>query len=128
MSELSGVAAGMPEQNGTLYHMLPQEEWLRALVEQRYEPASLAEEGFIHLSPSPQVALQVANHFYAGEPGAWVVLLLKSDAILAPVQWDPVGETYFPHLYGQLNLDAVVAVLPFPRTDAGVFLPLPEPG
>jgi uncharacterized protein (DUF952 family) len=126
MSTLNGIPAGMPDQTGTLYHMLPEEDWLRAVIEQRYEPASLEEEGFIHLSPSPQVALQVANHFYANEPGAWVVLLLNSDAIVAPVQWDPVGETFFPHIYGPLNLDAVREVIPFPRDESGAFLPLPE--
>lgn len=128
MSELNGVPAGMPEQTGTLYHMLPEEVWLRALIEQKYEPASLAEEGFIHLSPSPEVAQHVANHFYAAEPGAWVVLLLQTDAIAAPIAWDPVGETFFPHLYGPLNLDAVTGVIPLPRTAAGVFLPFPEQG
>lgn len=108
----------------TLYHMLPEEEWLRAVVEQRYTPVSLAQEGFIHLSPSPEVVLQVANHFYCEEPGSWVVLLLDATNIAAPVQWDPVGDTTFPHLYGPLNLDAVREVVPFPRDQSGLFLPL----
>jgi uncharacterized protein (DUF952 family) len=114
-----------PDQNAqVLYHMLPEEEWLRALVEQSYTPKSLAEEGFIHLSPTPEVTLQVANHFYAGEPGAWVVLLLDATKISAPVQWDAVGETFFPHIYGPLNLDAVTEVVAFPRAESGIFLPL----
>lgn len=114
-----------PDQDAAiLYHMLPEDEWNRALAEQRYEPATLAEEGFIHLSPTPDVVLHVANHFYAAEPGAWVVLVLDRARLASPVQWDPVGETFFPHLYGPLNLDAVMSILPFPRDVSGHFLPL----
>lgn len=123
MSNIDSVETAARTQAETLYHMLPEEEWLRAMVEERYAPQSLTDEGFIHLSPSPEVLLVVANSFYVNEPGTWVVLLLDPHTIAAPVQWDAVGDDYFPHIYGPLNLDAVTRVVAFPRDAAGTFLP-----
>jgi uncharacterized protein (DUF952 family) len=66
-------------------------------------------DGFIHLSAGHQVAGTLAKHF----PGQEDLLLLTLDADrLGPaLKWEPSrdGED-FPHLYGPLDLAAIVKV------------------
>jgi diamine N-acetyltransferase len=72
-----------------------------------YEPAGLAAEGFIHFSTPAQV-VRVAEERFRGVEDL-VLLLVADDRLAAPVKY----EGGFPHLYGPLNLDAVLAALPF---------------
>lgn len=84
-----------------------------------YRPASLELEGFIHFSRREQV-LRVANHFYRGHQEL-VLLWVDPSRLSASLLWEPVDSDTFPHLYGPLNLDAIIAVTPFPCDDQGVF-------
>lgn len=96
-----------------------------------YHADSLSTEGFIHCSKPSQI-VDVANSFYRGQQG--LVLLVIDPTKLEPeLKWEPPAEPeptharagdLFPHLYGPLNLDAVVKVLPFePGTDGSFSLP-----
>jgi glutathione S-transferase len=70
---------------------------------------SLAEEGFIHCSRDHQVESVLAA-FYAD---ATDLLLLHIDDRLLTAPWrdeDVPGAGVFPHVYGPINLDAVVRV------------------
>jgi uncharacterized protein (DUF952 family) len=72
---------------------------------------SLADEGFIHCSREHQVDTVLAN-FYAD---AEDLLLLHIDETRLTSPWhdDEVpGAGVFPHVYGPINLDAVVRVEP----------------
>jgi uncharacterized protein (DUF952 family) len=83
---------------------------------------SLDSEGFIHCSTAEQVC-GVANAFYAGRRD--LVLLLVDpaplgDALRFELPIDPrTGTTdtsateRFPHVYGPIDLDAVLAVADF---------------
>ena len=66
-------------------------------------------DGFIHMSSGHQVAGTLAKHY----PGQEDLLLLAVDPVrLGPgLRWEPSrdGER-FPHLYGPLDLSAIVAV------------------
>lgn len=104
-----------------IYHMLAADDWAAAPPDAPYRAASLASEGFIHCSGNHATLLAVGNSFYRSRPGDWIVLVIDEEAVDAPVQWDPVGETRFPHIYGPLNRSAVVEVVDFPRTDDGAF-------
>jgi uncharacterized protein (DUF952 family) len=72
---------------------------------------TLAEEGFIHASTADQVA-SVANMFYKGVPGL-VVLVIDVGRVEPEVRYEDVPEfgQPFPHVYGPLNTDAVVAAV-----------------
>lgn len=69
---------------------------------------TLAEEGFIHASTAELVA-PVANMFYKGVPGL-VVLVIDVGRVEPSVRYERVPEfgQPFPHIYGPLNIDAVV--------------------
>jgi len=108
-----------------IVHLCPEADWALAVDTGAYRAASLESAGFIHFS-RPWQMLQVANAFYAGQPD--LLLLWVDPALLGhELRWEAVEDQSFPHLYGALNLDAVVAVRPFPVNSSGVFSFLPFP-
>ena len=114
------MAAAAPER---LAHLALRSDWAAALAAGRYEVStrgmSVAEVGFVHASTRAQLP-GVRERFYADlDPAELVVLVIDVAAAGVPLRWDPVpGGELFPHLYGPLPVQAVVAVLPV--TDAGL--------
>jgi uncharacterized protein (DUF952 family) len=108
-----------------IYHILPATIWQQQATDQSYVHASLTDEGFIHCTGELPLLVQVANHYFGSEPGEFVILWIDETIVQPEVRWEPVGEHHFPHIYGPLNLDAIVKIIPFPRTAAGEFR-LPE--
>ena len=116
-----------------IYHITSRAAWDDARERSEYSAPSLENEGFIHCSTREQV-LGVADDFYRG--GADLVLLcLDETKLRADLRWEApahpkphVGASardgsLFPHLYGVLNLDAVVAVFDFNPSESGFTLP-----
>ena len=66
-------------------------------------------DGFIHFSTAAQVAETARKHFF-GQKGLFLVEV-DGDALGAALRWERSrnGEL-FPHLYGELDLGAVVGV------------------
>jgi uncharacterized protein (DUF952 family) len=102
-------------------HIIPETDWKQALEAGSYQPASLPLEGFIHFS-TPQQVLKTAVRFYAHHSGL-LLLLVEPARLAAELRYEVAADTaeLFPHLYGPLNLEAVVDVQPFPLDDAGNF-------
>ena len=99
-----------------IFHILSRREWDDAVARGSYAPQSLCGDGFIHCSTSAQV-IDTANRFYRGQRDLIVLCIdemrlnaeLKYEAP-ATSQGELAGEL-FPHLYGELNIDAVVRVV-----------------
>jgi uncharacterized protein (DUF952 family) len=65
--------------------------------------------------------LDTANFLFKGRDD---LLLLKIDPqkLSAPVKYEDVGDgRLFPHIYGPLDVSAVIAVVNFPPRDDGTF-------
>lgn len=108
----------------TILHFLPRDAWLAAQAAGEYRGDTLATEGFIHCSTAEQVHVP-ANALARGRTDL-VLLEIDEARLLAPVRREP-GEPgsamLFPHVYGPVNLDAVVAVHDFPPGPDGTFRP-----
>jgi uncharacterized protein (DUF952 family) len=81
-------------------------------------------EGFIHCSTREQV-IQVANIRFRGQTGL-VLLSIDTDKVKAEIRNENLegGEQMFPHIYGEINRDAVVLVTAFePGADGYFALP-----
>jgi uncharacterized protein (DUF952 family) len=80
-----------------------------AMATGTYAPESLQVEGFIHASPAHQLT-RVANKYYC-QHAALRVLTVDPSKVHAELKWEMIstGDSY-PHFYGPLNMDAVVAV------------------
>jgi uncharacterized protein (DUF952 family) len=107
----------MPE----IFHITTRIDWDRALAEGSYRADSLESEGFIHASNPGQVAGS-ANRFFRGRAGL-VVLRIDADRVDSPIRREssPHSGEPFPHIYGPLNLDAVVEVVPIEPDARGLF-------
>jgi uncharacterized protein (DUF952 family) len=92
----------------SLFHILPHGEWERAKERGVYQPESLETDGFIHCSTREQV-MRTANLYFRGQPGL-MLLTIAADQVKAMIRYeDLMGEGMrFPHIYGPLNLDAVI--------------------
>ena len=109
----------------TLVHLCSRNDWRTAQANGEYRAESLDSEGFIHCSRPNQI-LQVANSFYQG--GRDLVLLWIDPALVEPeIRWDPVGNETFPHIYGPINLSAIVGVSDFPADPDGIFRRIEKP-
>ena len=93
-----------------IYHLIHEDEWEAAAPTGEVRPASLAEEGFIHCSKDEEQVARVANRLYPGRRGM-IVLELDTGLLTSPLKHEPsrAGEVY-PHIYGPLNVEAVVRV------------------
>ncbi|OMF17486.1 hypothetical protein BK131_05845 [Paenibacillus amylolyticus] len=104
-----------------IVHVLLRKEWEDALIKGVYRATSLEKEGFIHCSPTDKI-VAVANYNYHGAKGL-VLLGLDASKIKSKVVWEDLyneGREY-PHIYGELNLDAVVHTYDFEPDEEGRF-------
>ncbi len=91
-----------------IYHVVTALNWQQALHQGFYEAPSLALEGFIHASMAGQVR-GVLDRYYHGQEN---LLLLHIDetklTVALKFELAPSVNETFPHIFGPLNLDAVV--------------------
>lgn len=94
----------------TIYHVTTAQEWQEAQAKGNYEATSLTTEGFIHCSESGQVAGVLERHF-AGKQNL-LKLVIDTSRLEHRLQYDlsPSVNEAFPHVYGPINLDAVIKV------------------
>ncbi len=105
-----------------IYHITPLIDWQRAQDEGSYRADSLESEGFIHCSKREQVEA-TAGRYYHGLHGL-ALLSIDADQVLPEIRFEELHGEEFPHIYGPLNLGAVVAVTPFePDADGSFTLP-----
>ncbi len=92
-----------------IYHLTTKPEWLEARSRGEYEAPSLADEGFIHCSEERQLS-GVLERYFRGQTGL-LKLSIDTERLTSPLyyDWSPSLEDTFPHIYGPINLDAVVA-------------------
>ena len=101
-----------------IYHIATAEDWEHARSAGEYRVSTrgrtLEEEGFIHCSRADQVAA-VADRFYRGVSGL-VLLTIDERLVRSEVRHEaaPGGDEPFPHIYGPLDVEAVVGVEPLP--------------
>lgn len=102
-----------------IYHITSRTEWNEAGKHDDYRAPSLETEGFIHCSTISQV-LPVAEKYYSGQSGL-LLLVIDETLLSSDLKWEPPsggapppgvpeGDS-FPHIYGPINLNAVVRVV-----------------
>jgi uncharacterized protein (DUF952 family) len=96
-----------------IFHLALASEWEAAQVSGVYAVSTLGrtldEEGFIHASRVDQWA-GVRERFYTGVTEPLVLLTIDRSRLLAEVRDEAVPglDETFPHVYGPINVDAVV--------------------
>lgn len=99
-----------------IFHIATASDWQEARRTGSYTTSTyghtLAEVGFIHASRADQWAL-VKRRFYAEVYEPLVLLEIDTDRLASVVldeQPHPGAEVTYPHIYGPVEVDAVVSV------------------
>ena len=105
-----------------IFHICSRTAWVAAQRDGAYRGDTLDAAGFIHCATRAQVA-PTADAFFGGQRG---LVLLEIDPMQLSAELvyeEPAGVGQdFPHIYGALNLDAVVAVFDFLPGPDGTFV------
>ncbi len=107
------------------YKVLLGEELARLEADGRFAGAPVDRaDGYIHMSTAAQLDETVARHF-AGKDDLHIVAV-DLPVLGGALRWEPSrGDDLFPHLYGELTLDAVLAYGPLERdADGAIRLPV----
>lgn len=114
------------------YHLVPVEEWEAVPPGDLYSPAAFPRDGFIHTSHTAAEVAAAGNRYYTSDDRPYYALAIDLRRLASPWRYD--GDARFPHIYGSLNREAVIAAPPAPRRPDGTFLPptwadpMPGPG
>ena len=95
----------------TIYKICPASAWREAERRGVFRgSADDLRDGFIHFSTGPQVGETAKKHFF-GRTGLFLIAV-DADALGDSLRWEPSrNDELFPHLYGELDLGAVTAIL-----------------
>lgn len=106
-------------------HIASRSDWQRSASLGSYRCLSLLDEGFIHCSTSEQLLIP-ANERFRGQQDL-VLLCIDVSLLGSELRYEDCYDSgvAFPHVYGPIERDAVVAVLDFVPGEDGCFQ-LPE--
>ena len=108
-----------------IYKICPGPAWREAERQGVYRgSADDISDGFIHFSVASQVAETAKKHFF-GQTGLFLIAV-DADALGDALRWERSrnGEL-FPHLYGELDIGAVTAILDM-RAQSDGYHDIPE--
>ncbi|MFN4122457.1 MAG: DUF952 domain-containing protein [Flavobacteriales bacterium] len=93
-----------------IYHICEPHEWIERVENGLYYHPSLDEEGFIHCSTEAQLQPTIERFFK--ESPKLIILQIDCQLLEAALKYELAKDLneYFPHIYGPLNIDAVVHV------------------
>jgi uncharacterized protein (DUF952 family) len=95
-----------------ILHIAKREQWEKAKLEGVYRGDTLDSQGFIHCSTSKQI-VKVANALFRAQKGL-VLLYIATSKVQSEIRYESAGsEELYPHIYGPLNIDAVIKVTHF---------------
>lgn len=109
----------------SIYKICTAAEWAEAERAGVYRGSAVdVKDGFIHFSTAEQAA-ETAAKWFAGQRDL-VLVAVDADALHDRLKWEPSrGGALFPHLYGELAVNAAQRVdsLPLDETGRHVFPP-----
>lgn len=121
-------------QTGRVLHLADRTAWAAAQATGQYSGSTrgrtLAEVGYVHASTSAQLPAVMAAVYDDLPADDLVLLVVDLPAVAArgiEVRWENLdgGTEPYPHLYGPIPVDAVVAALPLAHDDDGALV-LPD--
>ncbi len=105
-----------------IFHIVNQKDWEKISDEMFYRPDSLIKEGFIHCSTLEKIP-QVLSNFFMGQKDL-ILISINESKVFSDIIWEDLyGHDFeFPHIYGELNLDAVIKITLLKTDNDGRFI------
>lgn len=90
-----------------IFHIVKKEDWVKP-TQYVYQSESLKAQGFIHCCTVNQID-KILNQWFKGQTNL-VLVEINPDLLKAKVKFENLegGQELFPHIYGPINLDAVI--------------------
>jgi len=91
-----------------IFHITERSTWREAKHDSLYKGDTLSNDGFIHCCLFEQIEGVLINWFKGKRD--LVILEIDPEILLSPIRYENLenGLEEFPHVYGPINLDAVV--------------------
>lgn len=102
-----------------LYLLAAQADFEQALTDGYFSRDSLVDEGFIHASPLHQLT-RVANKYYRNVVNP-MAIQVETELVEPEVKWESAAGDVYPHIYGKMNMSAVVSAQAIALNDDGQF-------
>ncbi|HYH92812.1 MAG TPA: DUF952 domain-containing protein [Candidatus Saccharimonadales bacterium] len=103
------------------FHLVPAEVWAAADPQAAYAAPSLADEGFIHCTDGDAELVATADRHYRDDPRTFDVLTLDLERVDPPWRVED-RQGIYPHIFGPIARDAIVAHERMQRGPDGRFL------
>jgi glutathione S-transferase len=117
--------AGTDPLRRPIFHLALASDWEAALAGGHYRistrGATIEQVGYLHAAFAEQVA-GVAARYYADVTEPLLLLTIDPSLVGPPIVVEPAApgtDALFPHVYGPLAVDAVIAVSPVTRDATG---------
>ena len=108
-----------------ILHCMKESLWKQRENQGSWGQEELERDGFIHCSAADFFWRVVPNFAEVTEP--LVLLCIDEDELQSEIRYEDGGEgRLYPHIYGLVNREAVVQVLPYRRDAAGRWIKNPE--
>ena len=123
---VSGPGVGSEQEaNGSTFHLTPAEHWAAQKGSDWYAPEGFGEEGFVHCTDGEAALIETANRYYRDDAREFVVLEVDLGRVGARAIYEDEARIY-PHIYGEIDIRAVVSVRRTERGDDGSFVGIGE--
>lgn len=118
-----------------IYHIVIKSEFINQIKNNEYLPVRFEMDGFIHCTGDEKTLLSVANDYFLNSNEEILILRLKLDKIKSEVLFEApapikgsgtshlLANSLFPHIYGPLNLDAIMDIGLLTKTNNQFTLP-----
>lgn len=109
-----------------ILHCMKEKLWNKVKNKTSFGKKGLKRFGFIHCSTIEYFWRVAPNFRNIKEP--LVLICIDEDKLKAEIKYEDSDNCgrYYPHIYGEINMDSVVQVLPFLRDDNGNYIKNPE--
>lgn len=105
-----------------IYHIINKDRWNEVKTLKTYRPNSLDRDGYIHCSYENQV-LKVADTFLRGQKDLLILCINEKDLGDCFKSEDLFNlQEVYPHIYGELPINAVERVIKLEVSDRGDFI------
>ncbi|BAU26006.1 uncharacterized protein (DUF952 family) [Aneurinibacillus soli] len=104
----------------TIYCLTPASYWATFAGKSEYVPRDYKEEGFIHATKGDNLLYKVANRVYHNFDEELLLLVIDEALVTSEIKYEQAKDkNLYPHIYGPLNVDAIVEVKTMHHTKEG---------